>query len=116
MEINTAVKPCWKCGQLTTIIETADRFVTEREIGEEIQTKYPFYYLDFSKESEQGYYMNHCEHCGEKQGDNLLFVERLLSSHEQGRPKPRVWDERPPKEQKILERNKLRRSTLDEFF
>ena len=117
MEIKTAVQPCWKCGQLTTIIETDTRFISDKDIGEEIREKYPFYYLDFSKESEKGYYMNHCEHCDARFGDNLLLVERLLLNHEQNRPKPRVWDdEDPTKKKKVIDHSKLRRSTLDNFF
>lgn len=35
----------------------------------------PNYYYDFSKTTSDNYYMNHCEHCGSKQGDFFMYSE-----------------------------------------
>ncbi|MFX0173561.1 MAG: hypothetical protein ACFE9L_16850 [Candidatus Hodarchaeota archaeon] len=118
MDIKISNRPCWKCKQLTTIIDTDIRFLTNKYFGEEIRKKYPFFYLDFSKEADQGYYMNHCEHCGEKQGENYLFIERLFEAHE----KYIETDIRRREELLSLAKKKsailakTRQTTLDEYF
>lgn len=33
------------------------------------------YYVDFSKTTSSSYWMNHCEHCGMKQGDFAMYCE-----------------------------------------
>jgi|GEM_PF-737131 hypothetical protein len=33
------------------------------------------YYYDFSKTTSDNYYMNHCKHCGSKQGDFFMYSE-----------------------------------------
>ncbi|MFX0184249.1 MAG: hypothetical protein ACFE95_14290 [Candidatus Hodarchaeota archaeon] len=118
MDIKTSVRPCWKCKQITTIIDTNIRFLTNKYFGEEIRKKYPFFYLDFSKEAEEGYYMNHCEHCGEKQGENYLFIERLLETHEKQvstdkRLREELLATSKKKEELFI---KTRQTTLDEYF
>jgi hypothetical protein len=62
--------------------------------------------------------MNHCEHCGEKQGENYLFIERLFEAHE----KYLEADNRQREELLSLAKKKdtilakARRTTLDEYF
>lgn len=43
------------------------------EILKSIQSKYPQFHLDNSKTIDEPYLMNHCEHCGYKQGDHYLY-------------------------------------------
>ncbi len=33
------------------------------------------YYFDYSKTMKNKYWMNHCEHCGEKQGDSMIYYD-----------------------------------------
>ena len=40
-----------------------------------IQRLSPNYRVDYSRQAEESYWMNHCEHCGMKQGDFNLFCE-----------------------------------------
>ncbi len=49
-------------------------FLTE-EPRRRIQGMTPCYRLDFSQTTKSCYWMNHCEHCGMKQGDFELFSE-----------------------------------------
>ena len=112
MDYKTSFRPCWKCGQITTIVDTDVRFLTDKDVGEEIRSKYPFFYPDFSKESEEGYYMNHCESCGERQGDNYLFITQLLETEEK-RCRKIVYPEFNGKRVVIP---KARQTTLDEYF
>lgn len=96
---------CWKCGQLTRVygFVLAPGYET-LELYEEIATEYawypqemtavvsditdllpavvvrikaisPHYRLDYSKTTESHYWMNHCEHCGMKQGDFPMYCE-----------------------------------------
>lgn len=62
--------------------------------------------------------MNHCEHCGEKQGENYLFIERLLETHEKQvstdkRLREEILATSKKKEDDFI---KTRQTTLDEYF
>ena len=106
MDVTTSKRPCWKCGQLTAIVITGVRFLTDQEVGDKLQQQYPFFYLDFSKEGEGAYYVNHCEHCGVIQGDLLLFVDQLLEKGTE-RDTPTPIDPTP---------KKYSQTSLDDFF
>ena len=115
MDYKTSFRPCWKCGQITTIVETDVRFLTDPDVGEELRAKYPFFYPDFSKEAENStlsYYMNHCESCGERQGDNYLFITQLLETEEKSHRKI-IY---PEFDGKPIIIPKARQTTLDEYF
>jgi hypothetical protein len=103
--IATSTKACWRCGKTTQVFgfmlppghETLEE--TESDDGtlewvkgeEETAILYVSYIpdavknqmkkistnfrLDFSKKTQSSYLMNHCEHCGIKQGDFNLYCE-----------------------------------------
>lgn len=94
---------CWKCGDLTrmysfllpTGYQTFEQgeddveawfanegksmvsYVTDLlpSVAARIKSITRHYYLDFSKTTNSSYWMNHCEHCGMKQGDFAMHCE-----------------------------------------
>ncbi len=94
---------CWKCGELTRVhcfllpvghqtFEQVDddvwawyvhesssmvAYVTDLlpTVAARIKAITRHYYLDFSKTTNSSYWMNHCEHCGMKQGDFAMHCE-----------------------------------------
>lgn len=101
--ILTANRTCWKCDRPTLVFgfglpvgyeilddDDADNEVWRRGKGtalpyyieflsEKVQGRMkmltPHYRPDFSKTTQSWYWMNHCEHCGMKQGDFELYCE-----------------------------------------
>jgi hypothetical protein len=103
--IAQAEETCWKCGELTRVYsfllpaghETFEpgedddepdtwqahewvsmvSYVTDLlpSIAVRIKALTPHYYLDFSMTTNSSYWMNHCEHCGIKQGDFAMHNE-----------------------------------------
>ncbi|MCX8565576.1 MAG: hypothetical protein ON057_000303 [Glomeribacter sp. 1016415] len=97
--------PCWKCGKHTSAFgfilpaghetlepddEDDDRdawcrydeptivhYVTELlpSVVARIKAFSRHYRVDFSKTTQSSYWMNHCEHCGMKQGDFEMYCE-----------------------------------------
>lgn len=94
---------CWKCGEFTRMysfllptgyqtFEQGDddveawftnegqsmvSYVTDLlpSVAARIKSIARYYYLDFSKTTNSSYWMNHCEHCGMKQGDFAMHCE-----------------------------------------
>lgn len=98
-------KHCWKCGDVTRVFgvgvpagyETLElddeedgasywrvsdqpsfvHYVTDLLPGVAARVKAlsHYYRIDFSKTTQSSYWMNHCEHCGMKQGDFEMYCE-----------------------------------------
>ncbi len=94
---------CWKCGELTRMysfllpagyqtFEQGEDYIDAWYTNEgasmvsyvtdllptvvaHIKSITRHYYLDFSKTTNSSYWMNHCEHCGMKQGDFAMHCE-----------------------------------------
>jgi len=101
--IAQTTESCWKCGDLTRVygfllptghqvFETDDdgvadwnehdypsmvAYVTDlpAAAAARIKAATTRYFLDFSKTTNSSYWMNHCEHCGMKQGDFAMYCE-----------------------------------------
>lgn len=78
---------CWKCSQNTRVFCLAHKdsdsgiitFVSSladipEELSAILKEKAPTYYMDYTRWSENHYYVNHCE-CGAKLGDFFLHNE-----------------------------------------
>ena len=98
-------KPCWKCSEHTSVFgfilpaghETLEpdeddderdawyrydeptivHYVTDLlpAVAARIKAFSRHYRVDFSKTTQSSYWMNHCEHCGMKQGDFEMYCE-----------------------------------------
>lgn len=95
---------CWRCHELTRVyalilpaghetLESGDDdtdsywyqhteaalvlYVTDlpQVVAAQMTSRSPRYRIDFSKTTQSSYWMNHCEHCGMKQGDFGLYCE-----------------------------------------
>jgi hypothetical protein len=101
--IAQAEDTCWKCGELTHMYsfllpagyqsfergeDHVDAWYTNEgrsmvsyvtdllpTVAARIKAITRHYYLDFSKTTNSSYWMNHCEHCGMKQGDFAMHCE-----------------------------------------
>ncbi len=91
---------CWKCLKTTKVYAISINDQLLKNISslsdEAVQALTPIsktFFRDKSGMAESTYYMNHCEHCGTKQGDWFLHMEpdgvfwgeherRLSSSHQ----------------------------------
>ncbi len=105
IEEGKATKPCWKCSEHTSVFgfilpaghETLEpdeedderdawyrydeptivHYVTDLlpAVAARIKAFSRHYRVDFSKTTQSSYWMNHCEHCGMKQGDFEMYCE-----------------------------------------
>lgn len=103
--IAQSTKLCWKCGEHTSVFgfilpsghealesdeeddgrdvwyrynePTAVHYVTDLlpAVAARIRAFSQDYRVDFSKTTQSSYWMNHCEHCGMKQGDFEMYCE-----------------------------------------
>ena len=103
--IAQTTKPCWKCSESTSVygfilpvghetLEPDDEdderdawyrydeptivhYVTDLlpAVAARIKAFSRHYRIDFSKTTQSSYWMNHCEHCGMKQGDFEMYCE-----------------------------------------
>ncbi|HCL3713518.1 TPA: hypothetical protein N2B46_003761 [Pseudomonas aeruginosa] len=103
--IAQTTKPCWKCNEHTSVFgfilpaghETLEpdegdderdawyrydeptivHYVTDLfpAVATRIKAFSRHYRVDFSKTTQSSYWMNHCEHCGMKQGDFEMYCE-----------------------------------------
>ena len=103
--IAQTTKPCWKCSEHTSvfgfILPSGHETLEPDEEDEERDAWYRYdeptivhyvtdllpavaarikafsrhYRVDFSKTTQSSYWMNHCEHCGMKQGDFEMYCE-----------------------------------------
>lgn len=103
--IAQTTKPCWKCGECTSVYgfilpvgheslepdEDGDGpslwcrydemtivlYVTDLlpSVVSRIKGLSKHYRVDFSNTTQSSYWMNHCEHCGMKQGDFEIYCE-----------------------------------------
>jgi len=103
--IAKTAKHCWKCGAVTRVFgvgvppghETLEldeeeegtycwcasgqpsfvHYVTDLlpKVAARIGGLSRYYRVDFSKTTQSSYWMNHCEHCGIKQGDFEMYCE-----------------------------------------
>lgn len=63
----------WMVHDVPAIIAYLDAIIEPSP--EKLREIAPHYFPDFSKTTESSYWMNHCEHCGMKQGDFELHHE-----------------------------------------
>ena len=103
--IAQTTKPCWKCAEHTSVFgfilpaghETLEpdeddderdawyrydeptivHYVTDLlpAVAARVKAFSRHYRVDFSKTTQGSYWMNHCEHCGMKQGDFEMYCE-----------------------------------------
>ena len=103
--IAQTTKPCWKCAEHTSVFgfilpaghETLEpdeedderdawyrydeptivHYVTDLlpAVAARVKAFSRHYRVDFSKTTQSSYWMNHCEHCGMKQGDFEMYCE-----------------------------------------
>jgi len=76
-----AYNHCYKCEKKTRIVYdtfrtthlTSKPFKSYDKSEEEMSNLFPFFYHDKSFTTGEEYFMNHCEFCGAKQGDNFIY-------------------------------------------
>ncbi len=71
---------CWRCGapgRLVFLFDNVEqamwRYIDDRQIGEALERRFPFFYPGYSDTMETTYYANHCERCRALQGDHFLL-------------------------------------------
>lgn len=70
---------CWRCGapgRFLVVLGEAnsmERFITDRDLGEAIRRRFPWFRPAYSETMEMSYYANHCENCGAFHGGHYVF-------------------------------------------
>lgn len=70
---------CWRCGapgRFLVVLGEAnsiERFITDRDLGEAIRRRFPWFRPAYSETMEMSYYANHCENCDAFHGGHYVF-------------------------------------------